>query len=255
MATLIQPHVVRDRLFSAHGVRMHSFCIVRPQHSGTQEEALHWLADAHIRAEETHHLNNGLPPIDPSFAALMPKLLRRYGCSPDKISARGCELNDHLHTSWEKMEVYRLAESSKGAGLSVRSQAFARGAQRALDVMFEGEFNAPDDLIHVTCTGYISPSAAQLLVADGVQQHVAIGVSAQPLVMSENNPANSERNPRAKTRANQTRSQFSCRNLGHGFTRIFMDLFLALSKRRRRNWGRSPKFSNKPISMSVARRR
>src|SRR5271169_5388448 len=79
MATLIQPRVVRDRLFSAHGVRMHSFCIVRPPHSGTQEEALHWLADAHIRAEETHHLNNGLPPIDPSFAALMPKLLRRYG--------------------------------------------------------------------------------------------------------------------------------------------------------------------------------
>ncbi len=175
MTTLIQPRVVPDRLFSAHGVRIHSFCIVRPPHSGTQEEALHWLADAHIRAEETHHLNNGLPPIDPSFAALMPKLLRRYGCSPDKISARGCELNDHLHTSWEKMEVYRLAESSKGAGMSVRSQVFARGAQRALDVMFESEFDAPDDLIHVTCTGYTSPSAAQILVGEkGWQQRTRV---------------------------------------------------------------------------------
>jgi len=175
MATLIQPRVVRDRLFSAHGVRMHSFCIVRPPHSGTQEEALHWLADAHIRAEEAHRLNNGLPPIDPNFAALMPKLLRRYGCSPDKISVRGCELNDHLHTSWEKMEVYRLAESPKGAGMSVRSQVFARGAQRALGVMYEGEFNAPNDLIHVTCTGYISPSAAQLLVGrKGWQQQTRV---------------------------------------------------------------------------------
>ncbi len=125
---------------------------------------MQWLADAHIRAEETHRRDNGLPPVDADFAAMMPRMLRRYGCSPDKIFARGCELNDHLHTSWEEMEVYRLAESSKGAGLSVRSQVFARGAQRAIDAMFEGESNAPDDLIHVTCTGYISPSAAQLLV-------------------------------------------------------------------------------------------
>ena len=53
MATLIQPRVVRDRLFSPHGVRMHSFCIVRPPHSGTQEEALHWLAEAHIRRKSS----------------------------------------------------------------------------------------------------------------------------------------------------------------------------------------------------------
>jgi predicted naringenin-chalcone synthase len=175
MTTLIQPLGVRDRLFSAHGVRMHSFCLVRPPYSGTQEQALDWLTDAHIRAEETHRRNTGLPPVDPVFAAIMPKMLRRYGCSPDKIFSRGCEVKDHLHTSWEEMEVYRLAENSKGAGVSVRSQVFARGAQRALDVMFEGEANAPDDLIHVTCTGYISPSAAQLLVArKGWQQQTRV---------------------------------------------------------------------------------
>ncbi len=136
---------------------------------------MRWLADAHIRAEETHRLNNGQPPVDPSFAAMMPKLLRRYGCSPEKISARGCELNDHLHTVWEKMEVYRLAESSKGAGMSVRSQVFARGARRTLNAMYGNESNAPDDLIHVTCTGYLSPSAAQLLVVEkGWQQRTRV---------------------------------------------------------------------------------
>jgi predicted naringenin-chalcone synthase len=166
MATLIQPRIVRNRLFSANGVRLHSFCIVRPPYSETQEEALRWLAEAHIRAEKTQRLNNGSPPIDPGFAGMMPRLLRRYGCSPCKISARGCELNDHLHTAWEKMEVYRLAESCKGAGMSVRSQVFARGAHRTLNAMFANESNAPDDLIHVTCTGYVSPSAAQLLVVE-----------------------------------------------------------------------------------------
>ena len=166
IATLIQPRVVRNRLSSATGVRLHSFCIVRPLHSESQEKALRWLAEAHIRAEETHRLNHGHPPVEPGFAAMLPRLLHRYGCSPGKISARGCELNDHLHTAWEKMEVYRLAESSKGAGMSVRSQVFARGAHRTLHAMFANACNAPDDLIHVTCTGYVSPSAAQLLVVE-----------------------------------------------------------------------------------------
>jgi predicted naringenin-chalcone synthase len=175
MATLIQPGFVRSKLTRIHGARLHSFCIVRPLYSGTQEEALSWLAEAHIRAEETHRLNNGNPPVDPSFAGMMPKLLRRYGCSPEKISTRGCELNDHLHTAWEKMEVYRLEENSKGANISVRSRAFARGARRTLDAMYWNECNAPDDLIHVTCTGYISPSAAQLVVADkGWQQRTRV---------------------------------------------------------------------------------
>ncbi len=127
---------------------------------------MNWLADAHLRAEETQRLNKGLSPVDPTFAAIMPKLLRRYGCSPDKIGARGCELSDHLHTDWELMEVYRLMESPQGAGTSVRSQVFARGAQRALNAMYEDESAAPDDLIHVTCTGYNSPSPAQILVGE-----------------------------------------------------------------------------------------
>jgi predicted naringenin-chalcone synthase len=166
MATLIQPRVVHNRLSSPGGVRLHSFCLVRPLHSGTQEEALRWLAEAHIRAEETQRLNNGHPPVSPGFAAMMPRLLHRYGCSPGKISARGSELNDYLHTSWENMEVYRLAESSKGAGMSVRSQVFARAAHRTMNAMFANEPNPPDDLIHVTCTGYLSPSAAQLMAVE-----------------------------------------------------------------------------------------
>jgi hypothetical protein len=107
MATLIQPRVVRNRLPSASGVRLHSFCIVRPPHSGTQEEALRWLAEAHIRAEETHRLNNGHTPVDSSFAAMMPRLLRRYGCLPEKIfhgskSVRAHHIFSHLRSSAEK---------------------------------------------------------------------------------------------------------------------------------------------------------
>src|ERR1700679_1958472 len=74
MATLTQPRIVHNRRSGTDGVRLHSFCIVRPPHSETQEEALRWLTDAHIRAEETQRLNNGHPPVDPGFTAMMPKL-------------------------------------------------------------------------------------------------------------------------------------------------------------------------------------
>jgi predicted naringenin-chalcone synthase len=154
---------------------LHSFRTVRPPFSGSQEQALTWLTDAHLQAEETKRVGKGLSPVDPTFAAVMPKLLRRYGCSPDKIGSRGCELNDHLHTDWERMEVYRLMENPKGAGTSVRSQVFARGAQRVLNAMYEDESTAPKDLIHVTCTGYNSPSAAQILVGEkGWQQETRV---------------------------------------------------------------------------------
>jgi predicted naringenin-chalcone synthase len=175
VAALIQPRVVGHRSFGACRARLHSFRMVRPPHSGTQEQALSWLAEAHLRAEETRRLNEGLSPVDPTFAAVMPKLLRRYGCSPDKIAARGCELNDHLHTNWEAMEVYRLMDSPKGVGTSLRSQSFARGARRVLNAMYKDEPSAPDDLIHVTCTGYTSPSAAQILVGEkGWQQRTRV---------------------------------------------------------------------------------
>ena len=68
VATLIQPHVVRLRPSGACGARLHSFRMVRPPLSGTQEQALSWLAEAHLRAEETQRLNKGLSPIDPTFA-------------------------------------------------------------------------------------------------------------------------------------------------------------------------------------------
>jgi predicted naringenin-chalcone synthase len=41
--------------------------------------------------------------------------------------------------------------------------------------MYKDESAAPDDLIHVTCTGYTSPSAAQILVVDkGWQQRTRV---------------------------------------------------------------------------------
>lgn len=175
MATLTQPKVERNKLRSANGARLHSFQIVRPPYEATQEDGLKWLTAAHMQAETTRRAAAGEAPVDAGFANTISKLLRRYGCSSEKISKRGHELEDHLHEDWQKMQVYSLAENCKGAAMSARSQAFARGAQRAIEELFTAEAHAPDDLIHVTCTGYVSPSAAQLYtVRRGWQQQTRI---------------------------------------------------------------------------------
>ena len=175
MATLTQPRIARNEQRVSTGVRLHSIRVVRPPHETLQEDGLKWLTAAHVQAETKHRANTGEPPVETSFANTVAKLMRRYGCSPEKIHWRGHELSDHLHEDWQRMLVYRLAEHEKGATMSVRMAVFAQGAERAMKELYDGEMSAPDDLIHVTCTGYLSPSAAQLFtVARGWQQQTRV---------------------------------------------------------------------------------
>lgn len=92
--------------------------------------------------------------------------LQRFGCGDDKIATRGYELDDCEHTRWRDMEVYRLHDSAHGAGALARTRAFERIADSAMERMASNDATeAPSDLFHVTCTGYVSPSPAQRLVA------------------------------------------------------------------------------------------
>jgi predicted naringenin-chalcone synthase len=100
-----------------------------------------------------------------SFLERMRRLLARFGCDSSRIATRGHELDDCSHTQWDRMLVYRLHEQARGEGTSVRSKAFGSIAGRALGQLFVEVDAPPQHLIHVTCTGYEAPSAAQLLVA------------------------------------------------------------------------------------------
>jgi predicted naringenin-chalcone synthase len=63
------------------------------------------------------------------------------------------------------MQVYRLDEHATGEGALLRTRAFAHAAEGALTRLYAERGAPPSDLLHVTCTGYASPSAAQRLVA------------------------------------------------------------------------------------------
>jgi predicted naringenin-chalcone synthase len=141
---------------------MTEFESIRPKHSLPQQDALEWLAQAHARAEavrEGREENSEL-----LFNKMMCRL-ERYACSPEKISSRGFEVDDLGSSDWEAMKIYRITSStSLGLGMLERSRFYADVAKKVFQQLYPEKSKAPDHLIHVTCTGYSSPSAAQQIV-------------------------------------------------------------------------------------------
>ncbi len=141
-----------------------NFKSVRPQHEAPQSETLEWLAQMHTVAERSMPSCREDFDAD-AFRVRMRKLLHRCGCSPAKIAMRGYELADGKHTVWSEMSIYDVVEHADGAGSHARTEVFARAAETAIDRLYEEGETPPRNLLHVTCTGYTSPSAAQKLVA------------------------------------------------------------------------------------------
>ncbi len=170
------------------------FRILRPKHLGAHDAAVRWLASAHAHAEA------GIsgPEFDEAvFRGRMERLVSRYGCNPENLAYRGFDMDDFIHQDWERMRIFDVGRDANGAGMGVRMQAFQEVADRAFAAFYPGAENGsaaaavaaearpgraqdadgapiswesqdqepPDELIHVSCTGYVAPSAAQKLVA------------------------------------------------------------------------------------------
>ncbi len=140
-----------------------NFSMTRPRHEVSQLRMLEWLADAHAEAEA------GLAPTTPGmradFAARIDKLIRRCACGPAQISKRGFSIPDIGSSRWSENTIYDIARHPHGAGTAARSRRYAE----VVDAYFEAEYAAesvpPRDVVHVTCTGYVSPSPAQKLLS------------------------------------------------------------------------------------------
>jgi predicted naringenin-chalcone synthase len=148
----------------ANAPRLAGFKIVRPMYERSQQATLAWLARAHTEAERAASDDPGFDAV--RFHEEIHKRLARFGCSPESIARRGYEIPDIASSRWDEMLIYDFALGPEGAGTQARTQAFARVTDRVLDRLYdEPAAEAPRDLLHVTCTGYASPSAAQRLVS------------------------------------------------------------------------------------------
>jgi len=139
------------------------FRATRPDHELAQAQTFEWLTEAHAAAEATRAQLD--EPARARFASRIGRALRRCACAPDKIARRAAAIRDVTATRWEQNTVYDLHRDPHGAGTATRMRVFAEIVDAYFDRAYADDEPPPDDLIHVTCTGYVSPSAAQKLVA------------------------------------------------------------------------------------------
>jgi predicted naringenin-chalcone synthase len=145
------------------GIVLGSFAAARPPYVTDQARSLEWLAEAHAWSQATR---DGLGPAERrDLARAMRRRLARFGCDPGKIQTRASVVEDFVRERWDEMTLYDVTRRPRGGGAAERSALFARAAGDYLRAAYARETEPPDELIHVTCTGYVAPSAAQELVA------------------------------------------------------------------------------------------
>jgi len=136
------------------------FQIVQPKFKIPQSKTLNWLINAHIQSEKTKG-NNQEYEIENNIK----KRFEKVACKDEHIEFRGSSIEDYLHTDWEKMEIYNLVENPNGLGLETRTKAFSSISDEVFRKLYSDTKSIPSNIIHVTCTGYASPSSAQKLVS------------------------------------------------------------------------------------------
>lgn len=128
------------------------------------EDTISWIALAHSRSEALKSERSGKPP-EKDFLRSLSAMLNRYGCSKKSIQTRGTESLDFTHHDWKKMELFSISDDPSGPTMSQRMRVFRRAGNRVCERIYPLNSDPPDHLIHVTCTGYISPSCAQEIVS------------------------------------------------------------------------------------------
>ena len=127
-----------------------AFQIIDPPFAIEQSRSLDWLANAYVRYQkvQTHSQSEYL------------KLLKRVGCAPAQVAKRFHYLPDFQ----EPVENAQIFKSAEASGTTARQSFFQETAQQIFESLYEKR-SMPNQLIHVSCTGYTSPSAAQLTAA------------------------------------------------------------------------------------------
>lgn len=145
-------------------ILLHDFQSQQPKHHSGQGAILEWIASAHAQAEITLQQPATEAERD-AISRRFRKLVLRFGCSTDRIASRNAFLDDFTHTDWDQMRIFQLNQFPSGKPCGERSRFYREISGLAFDQFYTEETDPPPVIIHVTCTGYVSPSGAQRLVA------------------------------------------------------------------------------------------
>jgi predicted naringenin-chalcone synthase len=134
----------------------------RPPHEVDQRQSLDWLANLHGEAQSA--LESLSSAEKDAFVARLRKVIDRVACGPTKIARRGHVVADVDKVDEKHRALYDTRNHPHGAGTAIRNEIFAEIVAAYFEAEYAHETSPPGDLIHVTCTGYVSPSGAQRIV-------------------------------------------------------------------------------------------
>lgn len=127
------------------------FIEIKPPYALAQEQTIAWLIQRHS-----------------AFTSLdqqrwIEKCFRYYGVKKEKISARYFAIPEIAKTYDEDLTIYSKAHHDD---IGYKSAFFANYAKDIFRQFYPSKLSLPEHLIHVTCTGYVSPSAPQFVVGE-----------------------------------------------------------------------------------------
>lgn len=146
------------------------FTNILPRFQVSQEKSLDWLSRCHSSSELLQESQGTERTVN------YHQLFNRYGVKPSQISHRWTECPDILSgDNWNEKTIYRLTKDQvSGVDIEQRNRFFAVRANQVIREFYEKSECVPEHIVHVTCTGYISPSAVQVLVAQRNWQKVGV---------------------------------------------------------------------------------
>lgn len=133
------------------------FQIQLPRYQYDQIQLNHWISARH---QKSHDLSQETAPMSE-------KLFDRYAVKESVIKTRFLELSEAQSEVMSETDVYHVNRiHPRGMDIESRTYFFSKRANEIFEQFYFSSIpSRPDHLIHVTCTGYISPSPAQIMVA------------------------------------------------------------------------------------------
>lgn len=130
---------------------LNNFKSIQPPHSKNQTATLQWLAAVYKAAQK----------VQSNTEDDYNRLLERVACSEKQINNRYFFIPDPLNTNWNNQPIYPVNNFPQGVSTHRRHEFYHKTVTKIFnDIYIDRKF--PDDIIHISCTGYVSPSAAQM---------------------------------------------------------------------------------------------
>lgn len=144
-------------------ITLGNFQIVLPRHHLPQEELKAWILKRHVASARAA----AAADTSEQELATYARLFERYAIRSSLIHTRYFECPDVI-PGGDPAEgrVYAIRPTApRGASIGERTKVFCERAEAVLEEFYPPQASGPFHLLHVTCTGYRSPSAAQRLAA------------------------------------------------------------------------------------------